>query len=149
MTLGKFLELWTIWTASSHNPGKVSGSDKSLAQRSWRNRQIGVFFAKVDGKWIFLVLVAPLSVTYDHGVAPEDEFNFCYRNPGTSQKGPYVWVASEAPIRDMIDFVTRELQNNGPSFLAHVLIDVYWGWERFLAQVRNDIRGVRNRIVTN
>jgi hypothetical protein len=137
--IGKFLELWTVWTALPPTEGAV---DKTLSQRIWRTRQIGVLFAKVDGMWIYLVLMAPLSVTYDYEVTTEDEFNFCYRDPKAYKEKPYAWVASEAPIRDIISFITNGLQKKGPRFMTHLMIDVFWGWERYLAQVRNDIRGV-------
>ena len=134
------MELWTVWTALPSQP--PSDMDKTLSQRIWRTRQIGVLFAKVRDQWIFLVLIAPLSVSNEYEISTEDEFNFCFRDPKTLERGPYAWVASEAPVRDIINYVARGFQKEGPNFLAHVLIDVFWGWERYLAQVRNDIRGV-------
>src|SRR5208282_119339 len=59
--VGKFLELWTVWTALLPTAGAV---DKTLSQRIWRTRQIGILFAKVEGVWTYLVLISPLSVTY-------------------------------------------------------------------------------------
>lgn len=122
LILGKFLELWSIWTASK---SLAAGVNKSLSRRIWRTRQIGILFAKVNDSWVFLVLIAPLSVTYDYEVS-KDEFNLWYRDPKAMKLAPYAWVASDAPIGEIID----------------ILIDIHWGWKRYLAQVRNDNRGV-------
>jgi hypothetical protein len=95
----------------------------------------------VKESWVFLVLVAPLS-GYDHETSVEEEFNFCYRDPKALPEGPYSWVASEAPIRDICDYIAQGLQEKGSVFLERILLDVLWGWERYMAQVRNDISGV-------
>lgn len=131
--------MWTIWTASQP---LAAGVDKSLSQRIWRTRQIGILFAKVNDSWVFLVLIAPLSLADDYEVSSEDEFNFCYRDPKQLKQAPYAWHASDAPVRDIIDYLARGLQEKGQQWVAHILIDIYWGWERYLAQVKNDIRGV-------
>jgi hypothetical protein len=91
---------------------------------------------------VFLVLLAPLSGTDEYEVSTEDEFNFCYRDPKELKQAPYAWHASDAPIADIIDYAIKGLQEKGSQFLAHILIDIYWGWERYLAQAKNDIRGV-------
>jgi hypothetical protein len=86
--------------------------------------------------------MAPLSVTYDYEISTEEEFKFCYRDPKTSDPGPFAWTACESTLKEMMDFMAWQLQKNGPRFFAHFLIDVLWGWERYLAQIRNDISGV-------
>lgn len=140
--LGKFLELSTVWTATREDL-KSPRHDKGLAQRVWRTRQVGIFFAKVsDTSWLFLVLLAPLSVTYDNRDWKEHEFNFCIRD--SFGDNPYEWVAKDMPIQDLIKSIAINLDKKGPEYLRHVLIDVLWGWERYFAQIRNDIRGVRN-----
>jgi len=135
--VGKFLELWTIWTALKE---ETPSADQSLSDRIWRTRQIGIFFAKINETWIFLIFIAPLSVTYDYELWNEEDFHFCVRENFGDR--PYEWVAEDLPIQDLIGHYCKKLSEKGPSFLTHVLIDVLWGWERYFAQIRNDIRGV-------
>jgi hypothetical protein len=42
----------------------------------------------------------------------------------------------------LIELICRQFQAQGSQFLTQILMDVLWGWERYLAQMRNDIRGV-------
>ncbi len=137
--LGKFLELSTVWTATKEEI--APSHDKSLAQRVWRTRQIGIFFTKVGASWVFLALLAPLSATYDYKEWKEEEFRFCVRDNFGDQ--PYEWFADDMPVQDLIKkHIARNLEKH-PDFLTRILIDVFWGWERYIAQIRNDIRGVR------
>jgi hypothetical protein len=136
----RFVELSTVWTATRKE--KAPRHDKGLAQRVWRTRQVGIFFAKVsDSSWLFIVLLAHLSATYDNRDWKEHEFNFCVRaNFGDNL---YEWVAKDMPIHDLIANIAINLDEKGPNYLSHILIDMLWGWERYFAQIRNDIRGVR------
>ena len=95
----------------------------------------------MDLNWIFLVFIAPLSMTYDYELWKEEDFHICvrYNNEGL---GPYEWVALDYPIQNVIEWYCKNLDIHGPSFLTHILVDVLWGWERYFAQIRNDIRGV-------
>lgn len=72
--LEKFLELWIVWTATEE---KGSSQDQSLSERVWRTRQIGIFFAKKDGFWTFLIFLAALSESYDYELFREENFRFC------------------------------------------------------------------------
>jgi hypothetical protein len=139
--IGKFLELSTVWTATKEE--MAPSRDKSLAQRVWRTRRVGIFFAKRGASWVFLVLFAPMSATYDSW--DEHDFSFCVRSNFGDAK-PYQWVADDLPMQDLITNMARNLEKNGPNYLRHILIDVYWGWERYFAQIRNDIRGVLSHL---
>lgn len=137
----KFLELSTVWTATKEE--MAPSRDKSLAQRVWRTRRVGIFFAKRGASWVFLVLFAPMSATYDSW--DEHDFSFCVRSNFGDAK-PYQWVADDLPMQDLITNIAKNLDEKGPNYLRHILIDVYWGWERYFAQIRNDIRGVLSHL---
>lgn len=139
IVIGKFLELSTVWTTTNLKEEMAPSRDKTLAQSVWRTRQIGIFFAKINASWVFLVLVAPMSATYDSKDWKEEEFSFCVRNNVRDQSDE--WVADDLPIQNLIRNIAMNFEKS-PTYLAHVLIDMYWGWERYIAQIRNDIRGV-------
>jgi len=101
-----------------------SSKDKSLSQRVWRTRQIGIFFAKKDGFWTFVILLAPLSASYNYELYIEEDFRFCV---GQSSRNPNGWVAEDKPVQDLIESVSRGFEKNGHEFLTDVLLDVLWG----------------------
>ena len=132
---GKFLELSTIWAAEK------SLNDMVVVERIWRTRHIGIFFAKRQETWVFLVLIAPLSTKHDIEVWKGSDFRFCVRS--MQKPKPDEWVAEDVPLQDLIMVLVKGLDEMGPRFLTYFLIDVFWGWERYFAQIQNDIRGVR------
>jgi hypothetical protein len=137
--VGKFLELSTVWTAIREETGPRH--DKSLAQRVWRTRQIGIFFAKVSpSSWLFVVLLAPLSSIFDSRDWKEEEFNLCVR--ASLGDNPYQWISKEMNVVNLILNIIKKFGEEGPTHLSDILIDVLWGWERYFAQIKNDIRGV-------
>ena len=160
--LGKFIELSTIWTAS-----KPSADETHPGERIWRPRHIGILFAKCRDTWVIVILVAPLSYKDDNGQWKSQDFKFCVRtmlknvkeNSGPSGfkgKGKEVakdkqklkkyptedWAAEGFPLQVLISFLEKNLQDIGPMFLSDFLVDVLWGWERYFAQIRNEIGGV-------
>jgi hypothetical protein len=131
ITKGQYLQIWTIWTKLDN------GIDETLSKRIWRTRDIGLLFSKQETFSILLVLIAPLSTD------GSENFNLCYRNrTGFKPGSPYSWIPAEVPLRDMINNVQAGLQNEGPKYSREFFMDVLWGWERYLAQVRADITGV-------
>lgn len=83
------------------------------------------------------MLIAPLSTD------ERDHFHFCYRNrSGFGSTNPYNWIAAEVPLRDMINNIQVGLEDKGPKYSKDFFVDVLWGWERYIAQVRADITGV-------
>jgi hypothetical protein len=112
--------------------------DPTLSDRIWRTRQVGIFFSNQGTFWIFLIFLAPLSLR------DNEEFKFCYRDDTGFKPKPYSWIASEIPARDLIKKVKVGLRDKEAQYLKRVLMDVLWGWERYLAQVRADITGVFN-----
>lgn len=132
LCLGKYLELSTIWTKQG------PPIDRLLSQKMWRTRQIGFLFSKQGNSWIFLVLVAPLSM------GEKDEYKFCYRDPFVSgAETPYSWIPSDIFLRDLIIKIKTGLRGpKGHRYLNRILRDILWGWERYFAQVRGDITGV-------
>lgn len=139
---GKYIELSTIWTAADPDS---KGKNK---QRVWRPRHIGVWSSKQNERWIFLVLIAPLSTDGDTPDYTEDSFNFCLND----LVGEYV----EKPLAVMIDWfgqvlsdasrneeATAELLEKATAeLLEKFMNDVMWSWESYLARIKKDIREV-------
>lgn len=130
---GKYIELSSVWTAA-----KPTSTGKAK-DRIWRTRHIGVWFSKREDNWIFLVLIAPLSTEGDTDEFKEDDFKFCVND---SDK----WRADEKSLSCLIDWFGKELAEDKGSkrqlVLSKFLDDLFWGWERYLAHVSNDIQGV-------
>jgi hypothetical protein len=42
----------------------------------------------------------------------------------------------------MINNIQVGLEDKGPKYSKDFFVDVLWGWERYIAQVRADITGV-------
>jgi len=85
------------------------------------------------------VLIAPLSTKDDIEVLKASDFRFCVRS--MQKPKPDEWVAEDLPLQDLIAVLVKGLDETGPGFLSSFLIDVFWGWERYFAQIRNDVRG--------
>ena len=86
---------------------------------------------------IFLVLLAPLTVD------AKEKFKFCCRDrTGFIPETPYAWIAAEFPFRDMMEIIKEGFRNKGPEYSRDWFMDVLWGWERYVAQVKVDISGV-------
>jgi len=139
LTKVNFLELSTIWTAEKTKPQFLK-RQVQLPPRVWRERHIGILFAKQASVWIFIVLIAPLSAPGDTDEWEETDFKFCTRNSGQSPQDK--WNPDEVPLYDLVRKIGEEIDNNGPDHMAEFLIDIFWGWERYFAQIKNDIRGV-------
>lgn len=166
--LGKFLELCTIWTASKTADASVEGNninqgiDASISARIWRTRQVGIFFKSDDSRGIFIVLIAPLSATYDMKEWQDNDFSLFIRNhqkeiPSISSQSPSTsqapltppsqeevpeWVDLEKNFGGVCRKFCADLADNGPEHLSCILSDILWDWERYVAQMRNDVRGV-------
>jgi hypothetical protein len=171
--LGNFLELWTVWTASKTTDALEAGNirqriDASISTRIWRTRQVGIFFN--DSESTVIVLIAPLSATYNMKEWQDNDFSLCIRDhekkknsPSTHTQSPSTsrstiviqrpqrnevpeWVDLEKRIGGVCRKFCTDLAENGPEHLRCILSDILWGWERYVAQMRNDIRGVCSQL---
>lgn len=133
---GNYIELSTIWTARKEQDG--------LEERVWRSRQIGIWFSKRESStkgqynWIFLVLIAPLSATGDEDSWKGEDFKFCTKK----EENQECWTPDKWKLRELIPRLTVGLDKGGRKYLTKLLGDVLWGWERYFALIRNDIREV-------
>jgi len=93
--------------------------------------------------WNFLILIGPLAgPSQEDQTLKEDDFKFCYRRrDGCPAAG---WTSAEGTMQDFKNNIIDNLNMYGKDFLSCLLQDVYWGWERFLAQATNDVRGVHD-----
>jgi hypothetical protein len=152
---GKYLELWTIWRAEADGHVAIG-----LSAGTWCPRPIGILFSKRN-IWTFLVLVVLISAKDDPalqlsrrslfpGREEPAQFQFCIRRPkkelnlGDTDK-PFEWEPSELSLCNLVEYMaqeTRKTQNHHIHFLERMLEDIFWGWERYLVVVRNDIRAV-------
>ena len=133
LTAGKYLEAWTIWTKEE------DWIDQTLSKRIWRTRLIGILYMNAGEYSIFLVLLAPLTVDRK-GI-----FKFCCRDrTGFKPETPYAWIAAEFPFRDMVEIIKQGFRTKGHKYIRDWFMDILWGWERYVAQVKVDISGVSN-----
>lgn len=120
-----------------------SDGDKSLSPRIWRTREIGILFRqdRTTTRWTFLILIGPLAGPSEKiEDLKEEHFKFCYRK---RKNGPCTsWTSAEGNIHDFKNNIMGNLNIFGTAFLSCLLQDVYWGWQRFLSQAKNDIRRV-------
>lgn len=128
--------------------------DSALSKRIWRPRPIGILYTHSEEHgWIFLVLISPISSQDNErsdSSSKDDngEFMFCYHEPFSRSFEPFSYtddsgLAYEVSIDDIVGYVGRTVEHKNVKMLNHILSDVLWGWERYLAAMRNDIRGVK------
>ena len=118
--------------------------DKALSQENWRPRPIGIFFSKTSYGWVFLVLIAPMSATDLPKQENPIQFEICLRNlpEDIDSNTRFTWSPTISSLNDAFREIGRRADKEGHKCLKIVLLDIYWGWERYLAVVRNDIRAV-------
>lgn len=151
--IGKYVELWTIWKAHVPDDQTVGpvGMERGLSTGKWVPRPVGILFRKQQYKeaWIFLVLVAPISYKDDPDIKGSEGYKFYYRE-GAHRSKKYEWQQTSETLGGIPKYVATAHENAvensaahiGDGFLYEILRDVLWGWERYIAAIRNDIRAV-------
>jgi len=131
-----------VWVA--HKPKTDYKND------AWRERHIGIWFKKCQKNWVFLVLFSPLSAPDDTSNEwKDDQFELCQRfcKWPSAQSNASDWESEQAQLSSIVDGFCRGLSAASTvearsTFLSEALIDISWGWERYFAKIRNEIRGV-------
>jgi hypothetical protein len=166
---GKYLELWTIWKVhiSEDKIGRGLSSGKWIPRpvgilfcqpKPKQPNPPNMQNAEAQNRpWIFLILIAPVSNRDDPDIEGTEGYKFHYRK-GAHRDEKFAWTEGESTAGGIPNYVndaqshavktSQEVCGNesppktSEDFLYEIIRDVLWGWERYVAAVRNDIRAV-------
>jgi hypothetical protein len=171
LIVGMFLELMTVWKTEdtgvvtaevstvAGNGGLQAFFDRKPSSHpipletdddvigTWNLRRTGVLFSKQkdsggNEKWIFLIFIEPedgKSLVFGHRVVGEtnEQPNSFHEN------GKLVYCFErEDNIKNLMLYISANLEKEGPNYLTHIAEDILWGWGEFLKKMRLEILSV-------